>query len=204
MKYNFFFLSLLSLLLFSCKSDKTVKEETPTICYYTYDEESSNLEWTAFKTTGKVPVAGSFNEMEVSAEEGNTPKEVLESIEFKISTSSVETNNVERNGKIADKFFGTINTTVIEGKVKDLQNNGKAVVSIKMNNKSVDVVGDYNLNGEKFDFHSTINLADWDAQSGVDALNTACKELHTGDDKISKLWSEVELKFSTVIKSNCE
>lgn len=203
MKYSFLFLSALSITLFSCKSERKVQEDTPEICYYSYDENSSSFEWTAYKTSDKVPVAGSFNTIDVTSQEGDTPVEVLESIEFVIATTSVETNNVERNGKIAEMFFGIINTPVIEGEVKKIHDDGKAVISVKMNGKTVDVNGDYTLKGEKFDFHSLVNLADWDAQSGVDALNTACKELHTGADKISKLWPDVALNFSTTLKMNC-
>ncbi|MFT5582308.1 MAG: hypothetical protein ACI9G9_001573 [Psychromonas sp.] len=36
------------------------------------------------------------------------------------------------------------------------------------------------------------------------ALNTICKDLHTGDDGVSKLWSEVDLNFSTVLQTDCK
>jgi len=167
---------------------------------YSYNEGTTELEWTSYKTSGKVPVAGSFNEIEVSSEEGADVKAVMESITFSINTASVETNNEERNGKIAEHFFQTINTPTIEGSVKSLGDNGKAVIAITMNGITFDVEGDYTLEGADFSFISTIDVSSWNGVPGIDALNTVCEDLHTGEDGVSKLWSEIGLSFSTTLK----
>ena len=60
-----------------------------------------------------------------------------------------------------------------------------------MNGIDYDVVGDYTLEDKLFSWESTIDVISWNALSGIDALNEECKDLHTGADGESKLWSEV-------------
>ncbi len=190
----------------SCSGDaeSSEKEEVTQSCFYSYNESSTELTWTAYKTSDKVPVGGGFNEITVSSDKAETPKDVLESIEFTIETSSVETNNEERNGKVAEHFFGTINTPQITGSIKELKENGKAVVEISMNGISFDVEGDYSLNESDFSLESIIDVSNWNAIIGIDALNEVCKDLHTGNDGVSKLWSEVAIKLTTTLSSDCD
>ena len=185
------------------QTTEQVKEEKA--CFYSYNKEMTVLEWTAFKFTEKKGVTGTFNEINVSGiERSDDPKKLIESLSFKIPTATVETQNEERNGKIAKLFFGTIGTEEINGKVKSLSDNGKATIQIEMNGMKQDVVGDYTLEEGKFSFNATIDVMKWNGGAGITALNTACKDLHTGTDGKSKLWSEVELSFTTELLSDCE
>lgn len=185
------------------QTTEQVKEEKA--CFYSYNKEMTVLEWTAFKFTEKKGVTGTFNEINISGiERSDDPKKLIESLSFKIPTATVETQNEERNGKIAKLFFGTIGTEEIKGKVKSLSDNGKATIQIEMNGMKQDVVGDYTLEEGKFSFNATIDVMKWNGDAGITALNTACKDLHTGTDGKSKLWSEVELSFTTELLSDCE
>ena len=180
-------------------------KEVEKACFYTYNSGSSVLEWTAFKFTEKTPVKGTFNEIKIEGmESSDDPKKLIESLTFTIETSSVETQNEERNGKIVKLFFGTIATPQITGKVKSLGEDGKATIEIKMNNLSQDVQGSYTLIDGKFAFNATIDVMKWNGGNGIKELNTACKDLHTGADGVSKLWSEVDLSFTTELSSDCE
>ena len=203
----FYILSASAVLTFSAcsgSSEEEVETKAPA-CTYAYDESSTVLEWTAFKFTEKAPVKGSFNVINIDALSGSEdPKKLIESMSVKIETSSVETQNEERNGKIATYFFETVATPEITGKIKSLSDNGKATMSLTMNSITKDVVGDYILEGEVFSFTASIDVANWDATKGIDALNTICKDLHTGADGKSKLWSEVDLSFSTTLKKDCK
>ncbi|MFK7785809.1 MAG: YceI family protein [Crocinitomicaceae bacterium] len=188
------------------EGEEEVVDETPVeICFYTYNNGSSEFSWTAYKTSAKVGVGGTFNEIEITGDESSDdPIALLESMEFSMKTASVETNNEERNGKIASLFFGTINTPTIDGSVKELNDSGKAIIEVTMNGVSVDIEGDYTLVEGKFDFNASIDVSSWNAGVGIETLNTACYDLHTGDDGVSKLWSEVTLAFSTQLKSDCD
>ena len=188
MKKSSIYLGLVLALMFSaCQGEPTEStEEKAPVCTYTYNEGTTEFQWTAFKTNAKVGVPGSFNEIEVTSESASDPKTVLESLQFRMKTASVETNNEERNGI-----------------VQSLSDNGKAVITVMMNGVSFDIEGDYTLEDRKFSFSSTVDVASWNGMSGIEALNTVCKDLHTGEDGVSKLWSEVDLSFSTILKSDC-
>ena len=203
----FYILSAATVLTFgACSGSSEEKAEAKApACTYSYDESSTVLEWTAFKFTEKAPVKGTFNVIKIDALSGaEDAKKMIESMSVKIETNSVETQNEERNGKIATYFFQTVATPEITGKIKSLSDNGKATMSLTMNSITKDVVGDYTLDGDTFSFTASIDVANWDATKGIDALNTICKDLHTGADGKSKLWSEVDLSFSTTLKKDCK
>jgi polyisoprenoid-binding protein YceI len=198
--------TLLTGLLFSCggNGDKTTKSSTEK-CAYSVVNENCTLEWTAFKFTERKGVTGTFKEINIDGlDSSEDPKTLIESLSFSIPTSSVETENPERNGKISKQFFGTISTENITGEVKTLGKGGKAVIAIKMNGMSKDVTGDYTLNAGTFVFKAAIDVVDWNAGNGIAALNAICKDVHTGTDGVSKLWSEVDLSFTTVLKKTCK
>lgn len=208
MKKSILILSIAFLILgfSSCKGDAKKSEDAATdiTCLYSYESNTSSLEWTAFKFTDKTPVKGTFNEIKIEGSKtADDEKEMIESLTFTINTNSVETQNEERNGKIVKLFFGSIDTDAITGKVKSLGDNGEALIEIKMNNSAQEVAGKYTLDEGLFSFTATIDVMKWNAGKGISLLNEACKVLHTGPDGKSKLWSEVDLSFTTQLKSEC-
>lgn len=111
MKKRLFLFASMSILLgfTSCKGDSTedtvTEDNTAPACFYSYNEGTTNFQWTAFKTTAKVGVAGGFNEIEVTSEDSDDAMAVLKSMAFTMKTASVETNNDDRNGKVAKHFL---------------------------------------------------------------------------------------------------
>ena len=187
-------------LLFSCKDAPTEDGSPQASQNYEYNEGTTKLEWTAYKTNAKLPVAGGFNEIDVTSESSNDPKKVIESLRCTINTSSVETNNEDRNGKIAKHFFETINSPTIEGRIKLLDEDNSATIEVTMNGIAFDVVGTYTLEGAVFSFEAVVDVGSWDGIPGITALNEVCSDLHTEKDGTSKLWTEVKLSFSTKLK----
>lgn len=198
---------ILALGLSSCGGEAGTEEpkEDKEICIYSYNEGSTEFQWTAYKTNAKVPVSGTFNEITVTSEASENPLEVIESIKFTMKTASVESTNPERDAKISEHFFGTLNTTEITGKVTGInEKKGKATIMITMHDISFDIEGDYTMENNLFSFTSSMDVSSWNGMAGIGALNTVCSDLHTGDDGVSKLWSEVGLSFSTTLSSDCE
>ena len=196
-----------TLVFASCgDSEEVVVEETPLeICFYTYDSTATEFAWTSYKTTEKKPVGGTFNVIDITSDgSSDNPIALIESMKFSMKTASVETNNEERNGKIANLFFGTLNTASIDGSVKKLKDNGKAVIEVSMNGVSADIEGDYTLVDGKFTFDTSVDVSIWNAILGIQTLNAECYDLHAGDDGVSKLWTEVALSFSTQLISDCD
>ena len=195
-------------LLGSCQDETTPKvepDQEKEICFYSYNEGATTMEWTAFKFTEKSPVKGTFTEVNVEGTlKSDDPMVLLSSLSFSIPVSSVSSQNEERDMKIVKHFFGTIKTENLTGKIVSLGMDGSAVLDVSMNGISKAVKGKYTFENEKFDFSATIDVANWNAIPGINALNTICKDLHTSTDGVSKLWSEVDLKFSTTLSSDCD
>ncbi|PWL32933.1 MAG: hypothetical protein DCO96_00860 [Fluviicola sp. XM-24bin1] len=211
MKKQFYLLGALCLtfVFASCgggEGDEAGEEKTEEQkCFYTLNQESYELKFVAYKTTEKKPVGGSFNEVTWTAGESERMEGAITSIEFEINTSSVETNDEGRNLKIAEHFFGTINTPTIFGSVKSIDKDaGKAIVTIKMNGISFDVEGDFAMSEENFDFKADIDVQKWNGVIGIDALNAVCEDLHKGDDGVSVLWQNVDIAFSGSLNKDCE
>ena len=187
----------------SPEAPKTVPEKVEN-CTYTYDHSSSVLEWTAYKFTDKTEVKGTFTR--ITMKDGGAaqdPKRLIQSLSFTIPTSTIETQNPERDAKIAQFFFGTSIET-ITGNMGILNDDGTVSIEITMNDVTKKVPGTYMLEDGNFAFQTTIDVADWNMIPGLNALNKVCRELHRGPDKVSKLWSEVDLLFTTNLKADCE
>jgi YceI-like domain len=207
LRYSVLFI-LSATFLTSCggqeQKEETSKDEEE-VCFYKYNEGSTVLEWTAFKFNEKAPVKGTFKEINFDGTlESDDAMTVLKSLSFDIPVSSVETQNEERNGKILEHFFGSIATENLTGKMVSLNENGEAIIEISMNNMAKQVKGTYTFVDGRFDFSGTMDVLDWNAGKGIDMLNKICKELHTGTDGVSKLWSTVDLSFSTILESDCD
>ncbi len=208
-KFRLFTLALSTVLVFaSCQEETASNTETgqeKEICFYSYNEGSTTMDWTAFKYTEKAPVKGTFTEINVDGTlKSDNPMALLSSMSFSMPVSSISSQNEERDGKIMKQFFGTIKPENLTGKVVSLGMVGTAVLDVTMNALTKAVKGKYTFENGKFDFSASIDVVDWNALPGIEALNTICKDLHTGPDGVSKLWSEVDLKFSTTLSSDCD
>jgi hypothetical protein len=209
MKFN----SILSLtaiaLLASCggqQSAQQTDEAAPQVCRYSYQHDSTSVKWTAYKFTEKVGVSGSFDEMEVTGTlaEEMTLVNVFGSAGFNIPVSSTNSLVPDRDMKIKEHFFGTMNATdSISGRVVSITEEG-AQIEISMNGQTRSVDMDVMVNGSELMLEGVIQLADWDALASVDALNKICHDLHIGADGISKLWPEVKLEVRTVLTERCD
>ncbi len=211
-KVNYIFVVIFLVLgVYSCDSSESTNEievvleenVADPVCEYSYFSDSTHFEWVAYKTSDKKGVSGGFNDIKVKTVSSEDPMVVLQSLKFKINTASVETNNEERNGKVAKYFFETINTPTIEGKMMQI-NESNAIFEVTMNGILVEVQGPYTFENDVFSFETVVDVSAWNALAGIEALNAECSDLHTGEDGVSKLWSEVKLSFSTTLIKDCE
>jgi polyisoprenoid-binding protein YceI len=212
---KFLFVALAGLMMSSCAGETEITDtagaeiEKKETCFYTYEAGNSQLEFTAYKFLGKTGVGGTFTEINVKGGEKNEDAHaLLEGLSFEIPISSISTKNEGRDQKINTFFFGEINTEVLSGKVVSLDDaTGKATLAITMNAITKNVEGEYLLADNAFSFDTEINVLDWEAGNGIEALNEECKDLHTdyaNGDTESKLWPDVTLSFSTELKKVCE
>jgi len=217
MKRTIFALALISVALVGCNSGQEDSEMEGEVevkeiqnCIYTYIPNNTDLRFTAYKFLRKAGVGGTFTAIQVDGElSGAIAKDVIESLSFSIPTSTVETNNLDRNKKIDSLFFGNmIGTSMITGEVVELNEADKmATLKITMNEISKDVKGEYTLEDNKFKFAAEIDVNNWNAEKGLTALNEACYDLHTdveNGDTVSKLWPDVSLEFETILEKKCD
>lgn len=196
--------------LFSCGGSEEVEEETTNeevveeTCTYSYDESSTILTWTAFKLTEKVGVDGSFDEINVIANESEDMFGVLTGATFDIPVASVNSQDPVRDPKIRDAFFGSMDSTAsITGEIISIDAT-TAKVSINMNNKTVEYDGEVTVEGESITMKTTINILDFDGQGSIDAIGVVCEEKHTGEDGINKFWEDVNIAVQTKLVKDCK
>lgn len=207
--------ALLSLTLTSCgDSSQTEQKETEAApeaetvsnaCTYSYFADSTNFRWTAYKFTEKTGVGGTFDKISVTGtQSADNIREVFKYATFSIPINSINSADPERDRKVAEHFFGTMNDTEnLEGNVINIGDKS-ADIAIKMNGVTDTLTFDMNTDGERISLESVLQLADWKAMPSVDKLNEICHDLHIGADGVSKLWPEVKLELSTVVQKKCD
>lgn len=189
----------------SCKNEvKEQNEEKPKIELketFIVSQEKTTVKWTAYKTTEKTPVSGSFKKIKIDSKEGASPLDALNGIKFSIPVSSLFTDNEERDGKLKASFFGAmLDTELLSGSLS-FDENKMCTASIKMNGVTHDLPLTYSAKENNFTFKGVMNLDDWNASEAIEALNKVCFELHKGADGVSKTWNEVAIEITTEIRN---
>ncbi len=188
---------------------KTDADNQGNTCFYEYEKSDSiKLKWTAYKTTEKVAVSGTFNEVIVTGGEKSTKlTEVLNTIKFTIPTKSTNTTNPERDAKIVTAFFGSmLNTDLIIGQVSKVEGDnekGKCSFFVTMNDVEKEVIMNYTVDDNIVKLMGELDMNNWNANNAVIALNKVCNEKHTGKDGISKLWPNISLEISVALSKRC-
>jgi len=175
-----------SFLFFACASesepankeemDVVKTEEVEETCLYTYNADSTSLNWTAFKTTDRVGVNGSFKKLKVSvADSAYSIKEVMESVEFVVDVNSIFTNNPERDETLRKFFFASLEDGgEIYGEVKIVEGDnrsGGGTVKLKLNGIARDVGFEYEVSGANVLLRTKINLDSFNGQGAIETLN---------------------------------
>ncbi|QTV05950.1 YceI family protein [Faecalibacter bovis] len=200
-------LGVVGLTIFSCTESKVEENvNTPIEEVVVTQEEPSDIvdgvvrnsvvKWTGFKTTEKLAVSGTFEAVQVTdTKEGTTPEQVLQGAKVRVAVSSINSGAEDRDGKLKMILFGTMaNTSYINGVINF--KGGKTFITFTLNNVSKEYEVASKFENNVFTINTTLDLANFNANSAVEALNTACADLHKGADGITKTWSEVEIEGS--------
>ncbi len=197
----------MSLFAVSCKKEEKVEtpvEETTEVVTEVGNlklvADSTKVSWTAYKTTDKVAVGGSFTEIELkNTQEGTTPEEVLKGASFSIPVSSLFTNNPDRDNKLKQFFFGAMNDTELIGGTINFAN-GKTKLMLSLNGVAKPVEVEATFENNVFSVNGILNLDDFNGQQAIESINNVCKDLHKGADGVSKTWSEVAISGSVLFE----
>ena len=208
-KITYAFFCSLVLLSFSCKDAKKnqevkdAQEVSESTEMFSIIEDSSKVGFTAYKTTEKVPVSGEFKEINITkSQDGSTPLEALNGLEFSIPVSSLFTNDPTgvRDPKLLEFFFNVMkNPELISGSFKVEDN--KCSVDLTLNGETHNLPLEHaTADDSKITLTGVMNLEDWNAMDAVNSINKACEILHTGKDGVSKTWSEVALNAEVMLQ----
>ena len=173
-------------------------------CTFTYNAENTSVHWTAYKFTEKAGVDGGFNTFQIQGtENASSQLDVFKNATFTIDTASVDSGNDGRDAKIKEHFFGKMKNQKMEGSVKSIDGN-TGTIMLSMNGESREVPVELSVDGRSVVLTGTMDVGNWDASGPLAALNEVCKALHTGPDKVSKLWPDVNIKLKTSLNADCK
>ena len=203
MKKIFILLIVLTgvLSLSNCKSEvkkEEVKKTKKVEAKYSLKKAKNQINFTAFKTTEKIPVGGQFKKVDIlSNGEGETVKDAINNAEFSIPVSSLFTKDSSRDFKIRKFFFGVMeNTKLLSGKLV-LENDSLGYTTIKMNGLTSKIPFKYTISNNSFSMNAKMDVTNWNALSAIESLNKACFDLHKGADGVTKTWNEVLLNITS-------
>lgn len=192
------------------------------LCKYQIDSNSIQVNWTAFKTNQKAPVAGGFSEVTLAGDlQDKDLATLLGQLEAEIPVSDAEkirTGNPARDQTLYQHFFGLIkNKSLLKGVIKsvkvtppapeaklDSDTTGTFDLKLTINQKSNYIPFKFALSPDgAFVANGSMNVLDFGLSNALAALHKACEALHTGADGVSKTWPEVDLKLSATIRRSC-
>ena len=183
----------------SCKkkASKEIKVEPG----FTIDTNKSEINWTAFKTSDKVPVKGKFTKLNIiKSSPGKTFIETLNGTEFSIPVSSIFSNNADRDNKLKTLFFGVMkNAEILSGTIH-ISDATSGYVDFSMNGIIEKLPFSCTVSDKSIEIKTIMNTDTWQAQAAITSINNACLDLHKGADGISKTWSDVAIDISVYFK----
>ena len=195
-------LGLVLVTAFSCKQTKKEKEQEEPAQVYSIVEDSTAIRFTAYKTTEKKPVGGTFTEVNLDYTAAGTPIETMDGLEFSIPVSSLFTNDTTntRDPKIIHFFFDAmVETQTIKGTFAFDESNNCSV-ELTMNGVSTNLPMEYEVTDDNhINFTGVMDLKNWNALEALASLNKACEQLHTGADGVSKTWEDVAISASVLL-----
>ncbi len=198
---------MLSLLFSTTSCDNFQKKKNKSNPYdltgkmYSVEAKTTTVFWTGYKTSAKTPVKGQFTNLTIdNVKKAKTAREAIDGITFSIPVSSLFSKNKTRDSKLKEFLFGAMDKTeFITGNIH-IVNDSLAHADISMNAVTHRVPLHYFIDGQMLSMDADIDLSDWKALDALASLHEVCKEKHTGDDGVSKTWSEVGIHIASYLK----
>ncbi len=127
---------------------------------------------------------------------------LLESIEFKINTNSIDSKNIARDTTLKGSIFKFLKVpNVISGKVVSATQLNM-IVEMQLNEKTPMQMS-LNAKDGKLTSTGTLNLLENGLKKSYDSVHIACKGLHIGKDGVSKIWPTIEIKVQADYEVKC-
>ena len=168
---------------------------------YSVEAKTTTVFWTGYKTTAKTPVKGQFAKVDIAnVKKAKTAREAIDGITFSIPVSSLFSKDEARDSKLKEFLFGVMDKTEFITGTIHVVNDSIANADVRMNAVSHTVPLKYFIDGQMMSMDANIDLSDWKALDALASLHKVCEEKHTGDDGVSKTWSEVGIHIASYLK----
>lgn len=179
------------------------------VCTYGVSAGDVRVEWTAFKTTAKAPVKGTFNQMTLAGPtSAQSLKGLAKGLSITIDGASVESNNPGRNVTLSQFFFQKFApTAAIKASVVSLEGDdtkGTLNIAVTLNGVSKTLPFAYTVEAGVLQAKATMSMRAFALKAAFKSLHNACASLHTGSDGVSKTWDDVELALSSKFTKTCK
>jgi len=194
------FMSLLTACQNEPKKEKSGQKEPLQSEKWILNEDASSIHWTGFKTTGKIPVKGVFQNFKIKGTKpANDLITALKQAQANINIYSVFSNNESRDKKLIEQLFEKMTATKnISARIEKIDvATQTAWVTINMNAHEKQIKMPIRIDEEKglVSLKGTIDLVkDFGASNALGNFHKACFDEHAGEDGVSKTWSEVSIE----------
>lgn len=174
-------------------------------CTYDLDKKSVTIGWTAFKTSEKLPVKGTFKNVTISGKtSANQLAKLVEGFKVSVDPQSLDTANPARNDTIIKFFFNKMAQGEVSGHISRFSAEQKSfTLALAFNGQNREIAMTFTQTGEDISAQGSMNLLDFGASEALASLNKQCFDLHKGKDGVSKTWSDVALNFQAKVKTTC-
>jgi|SaaInlStandDraft_1057018.scaffolds.fasta_scaffold104231_2 hypothetical protein len=186
--------------------DKKGLEAQPDNCIYSFSDSTIKLFWAGYKTTDKLKVLGSFQEIKTnhSGQKFSSIDELVNGITFSINSKSSESGDPIRDTNLRDYFFNYLTDNFqINGRFSEYND---ALITANIDVLGVDrqVKFSHSIVNNVLKMRALISLDELGAYKAYNSISAKCYELHKGPDGISKTWDEVNVLIDVpLITEDC-
>ena len=178
-------------------------------CTYSLDSKDVKMQWTAFKTTEKLGVKGTFTKVSVKgATSAGSLGQLAKGLSMELDGASVESGNAGRNVTIKQFFFEKFAPSLgIKASVAKLEGDdtkGTIHISLSLNGVSKTLPFAYTVQSGVLEAKASMTMSDFALKTAFDSLHNACGTLHTGKDGVPKTWEDVDLVVSSKFSKVCK
>lgn len=183
-------------------------------CQYSITPDSVKVNWSAFKTTAKVEVKGSFPSVKVegAGKAKKSLKKLLEGVSAKIKIADqtgISTGNPARDQTLFEHFFSLFAVKKpISGGIQDLKGDdakGTFNLKLSMNGKTIQAPFTYARSEDgKLTAKGGIDVLGFGLDEPFQELHHTCEALHKGPDGVSRTWSEAEIYLTAEVVKTCK
>lgn len=174
-------------------------------CTYEFDLDKSEVSGTGFKFTEKKAVKAKFLQFTLNkSEKKASVKELLDDLEVTVDLMALDSGDALRDKNLRETFFAAIiGNAEAKVQVKSVKKDVLETI-LHLNDKSLPVNFNYKIKGNTVEATGNFDAATFAMGDSVAALKKRCGSLHTGEDGVSKTWTEFDLAVKGVTKKVCK